>query len=644
MDQDTLYENEHLSQIKEMAIKELDLLRDEAENTASDILSAKRELQEEGSHSISNLSDPDNFEQLVELSQFATLVSDTITKHETIVKQIGQLERMIQSPYFARIDFRFPDEKEDSPVYIGRFSLWDDYTAMVHDWRSPIASMFYQFGLGDAYYEAPAGRITGTISLKRQYEIKNGILEYFFDASIEILDEFLRKLLSQNASTQMKSVVETIQRDQYVVIRDTENDVLMVQGVAGSGKTSIALHRVAYLMYKGLDDSLSNHHIIIISPNQLFERYISNVLPDLGEENTTSYLLDELFKAILKTRKIQTRYQFLERIISENDKSWVSVMKRSMEYKASEAFVQVLDKLSLPEADFNHVLEAYKKIFEDSAYFYELAKDVPCPAGIEDILRFTRGNLQSSSLFYDDAAALSYLYIKHCEYDEFRHIRQVVIDEAQDYYFLHFKILNLLFPNTRYTILGDINQTIEKSENLSFYEKIKDVIKRKKSAIVTLDKSFRCTKEILQFGAQLIGSEVKAFGRKGEMPGIYKLNAEDDLETLLNEIELCKEEGFRSICILCKSGKNSSALHKGLRKKTDVSLIKSESNVDLAGTFILPIYLSKGLEFDAVIIWDVDVTHYSTEDDRKLLYIACTRALHRLSLFYTGTLSPLLSF
>ena len=190
---------------------------------------------------------------------------------------------MIKSPYFARIDFKFDDEDEFEKIYIGRSSLRkNSYQEMyVYDWRSPIASVFYRFMTGEAFYDAPCGRVTGELNLKRQYEIKNGTLEYFFDSDVQIVDEFLRQLLSQNTTAKMKAIVETIQHEQDVVIRDMENDLLMVQGVAGSGKTSIALHRAAYLMYQGLQTKLSANNIMIISPNSIFEQYISNVLPEL---------------------------------------------------------------------------------------------------------------------------------------------------------------------------------------------------------------------------------------------------------------------------------------------------------------------------------------------------------------------------
>ena len=216
------------------------------------------------------------------LSQIASPIAEKLSDYEAVANRIAILEKLIECPYFARIDFQFEGESAFEKIYIGRASLRKEasYDLEVYDWRSPIAGMFYRFTRGAAFYEAPAGKITGEINLKRQYEIRKGRLEYFFDADLQIRDEFLRKMLSQNTSPKLKTIVETIQKEQDIVIRDMESDLMMVQGVAGSGKTSIALHRAAYLMYQGLSKRLAADNIIIISPNTVFEQYISDVLPE----------------------------------------------------------------------------------------------------------------------------------------------------------------------------------------------------------------------------------------------------------------------------------------------------------------------------------------------------------------------------
>ena len=290
------FEEKRLAQTISLAEEQLKQAKEAADKKKSEIIEAKKDVRENTEHGITSLYTSDGFEALVELSQYINPVTDKIIDYEEEEHKILLLEKMIKSPYFARIDFKFDDEDEFEKIYIGRSSLRkNSYQEMyVYDWRSPIASVFYRFMTGEAFYDAPCGRVTGELNLKRQYEIKNGILEYFFDSDVQIVDEFLRQLLSQNTTAKMKAIVETIQHEQDVVIRDMENDLLMVQGVAGSGKTSIALHRAAYLMYQGLQTKLSANNIMIISPNSIFEQYISNVLPELGEDNVISSVFEDI--------------------------------------------------------------------------------------------------------------------------------------------------------------------------------------------------------------------------------------------------------------------------------------------------------------------------------------------------------------
>lgn len=338
------YEENRLEQAISLAREQLEQAKESAEKKKSEIIEAKKEIHENTEHSIVNLWSSDGFEALAELSQYANPVTDKIIDYEEEEHRIFLLENMIKSPYFARIDFKFDDEGEFEKIYIGRSSLRKNgsHQMYVYDWRSPIASVFYRFMAGKAFYDAPCGRITGELGLKRQYEIRNGALEYFFDADVQIVDEFLRQLLSQNTTKQMKAIVETIQQEQDVAIRDMENDLLMVQGAAGSGKTSIALHRAAYLMYQGLQEKLSAHNIMIVSPNSVFEQYISNVLPELGEDNVVSVVFEDILGTILKSRKIQSRNDFLEDLISRSQ--YKEIVKNSIEFKTSRDFLEILDR------------------------------------------------------------------------------------------------------------------------------------------------------------------------------------------------------------------------------------------------------------------------------------------------------------
>lgn len=711
------FEEKRLAQTISLAEEQLKQAKEAADKKKSEIIEAKKDVRENTEHGITSLYTSDGFEALVELSQYINPVTDKIIDYEEEEHKILLLEKMIKSPYFARIDFKFDDEDEFEKIYIGRSSLRkNSYQEMyVYDWRSPIASVFYRFMTGEAFYDAPCGRVTGELNLKRQYEIKNGILEYFFDSDVQIVDEFLRQLLSQNTTAKMKAIVETIQHEQDVVIRDMENDLLMVQGVAGSGKTSIALHRAAYLMYQGLQTKLSANNIMIISPNSIFEQYISNVLPELGEDNVISSVFEDILSELLNGRKIQSRNDFLENLIVNS--KYKEISRNSIEFKTSSFFREILDQflidiprqwiefedvyyegkcvvsgqilkdkiLGRPETPLGikleqledyileqifgtvkgrghkeeknlikqeiqkfikiDIVELYKILFSNEAYFYSLLQNSNPSQNIKNIWKYTKENLEADSLYYDDAIAIAYLYLKIYGTNKYKNIKQVVIDEAQDYYPLQYEIFNLLFSNAKFTILGDMKQTLAKKEDISFYEQIQKILNKKKSSLIMLDKSFRCTNEILNFSLKFIeqSSQIKSFNRNGDSPKVYIAdNSEIFIDEIVKEIKLCQEKGFQSICLICKTEKNSTYLFNKIKHKLDIQLIKNGSVSDLQGVFILPVYMSKGLEFDTVLICDADSQNYHDEDDKNLLYVACTRALHKLSLFCENEVSPLI--
>ena len=711
------FEEKRLAQTISLAEEQLKQAKEAADKKKSEIIEAKKDVRENTEHGITSLYTSDGFEALVELSQYINPVTDKIIDYEEEEHKILLLEKMIKSPYFARIDFKFDDEDEFEKIYIGRSSLRkNSYQEMyVYDWRSPIASVFYRFMTGEAFYDAPCGRVTGELNLKRQYEIKNGKLEYFFDSDVQIVDEFLRQLLSQNTTAKMKAIVETIQHEQDVVIRDMENDLLMVQGVAGSGKTSIALHRAAYLMYQGLQTKLSANNIMIISPNSIFEQYISNVLPELGEDNVISSVFEDILSELLNGRKIQSRNDFLENLIVNS--KYKEISRNSIEFKTSSFFREILDQflidiprqwiefedvyyegkcvvsgqilkdkiLGRPETPLGikleqledyileqifgtgkgrghkeeknlikqeiqkfikiDIVELYKILFSNEAYFYSLLQNSNPSQNIKNIWKYTKENLEADSLYYDDAIAIAYLYLKIYGTNKYKNIKQVVIDEAQDYYPLQYEIFNFLFSNAKFTILGDMKQTLAKKEDISFYEQIQKILNKKKSSLIMLDKSFRCTNEILNFSLKFIeqSSQIKSFNRNGDSPKVYIAdNSEIFIDEIVKEIKLCQEKGFQSICLICKTEKNSTYLFNKIKHKLDIQLIKNGSASDLQGVFILPVYMSKGLEFDAVLICDADSQNYHDEDDKNLLYVACTRALHKLSLFCENEVSPLI--
>lgn len=712
--------------------------KDNAKNMEA-LIETNRDMWENASHST------DDFDNAVQLSQFYQPLAIGTNAVESSTKKIQLLDRLLKSAYFARIDFCSEGKARYEKIYIGRGMLSADIGKGIHifDWRSPIASLFYRFETGNAYYDAPGGRIAGDIGLKRQYEIKKGIFEYFFDADVQIADEFLRKMLSGNTTSKMKTIVETIQKDQDIAIRDMTHDLLMVQGIAGSGKTSIALHRVAYLKYQGLSNRLNSSDIIILSPNTLFEQYISNVLPELGEDEVKSIVFDDLVSSSLtgKTR-FQSRYDQTEMLISCAVPAEKELQKQSMAFKMCRDFGKILNRYanSLPTSHIaftdieydgktvftgqylkdrllqmdgnmslalklshlrHHIFEKihemrkdrmpklllqaredtehpfdwgeyarelsieestrlaqlvdgfikldsvalYKKLINTENLLFSLSEGIDLPDNIDAILHYSQRLLTGTTLQNEDALAATYLQLLIGAKDIYKQIRQVVVDEAQDYYSLHFEILKLLFPNARYTILGDINQTIEKQENMTLYERITEIIQPVSSCLMVMNKSFRCTKEILTFSMQFLDNDTpfESFNRSGDAPQLIEAPDIDLLdEKIVEETIYSKNKGYQSVGIICKDAHDAEVLHVRLKDKINIHLVRSGDNLDTAGVFIIPITMSKGLEFDSVLIYGVDMNLYHSADDKKLLYIASTRALHRLNLFYSGEKSPLL--
>lgn len=607
---------------------------------------------------------------------------------ESVINKRKRLTKILAIPYFGRIDFL--EKKENSkvmPIYIGIHTFYDPESraTLIHDWRAPVSSMFYDHELGEAGYRSPSGEIKGEISLKRQYRIRGGKMEFMIESALTVHDDILQKELSSNADDKMKNIVATIQREQNRIIRNEDIRTLIIQGVAGSGKTSIALHRIAYLLYT-FRDSISSKDILIISPNKVFSDYISNVLPELGEETVPETSMEQILSGVLEHKyKYQTYFGLVNELLEKPSSSLID----RIAYKASFGFISELDKFIL------HIENTYFKAADVKLTKYIT---IPAPFIEEQYLRFNRypirrrfdamadymldmlkiqytftvtttgrnllkkeirlmfaGNndiqvykdffkwtnnpgmfkmRKGHTLEYSDLAPLAYLHLalEGNGNQPFR-VKHLLIDEMQDYSPIQYKVIQKLFP-CRKTVLGDAGQSVNPYGS-STAETIQKSLTA--SEIMKLCKSYRSTFEITDFAQKIHpNAELEPVARHGEKPQILQFgSAVEELSGIMGLISTYRKSGYKSLGIICKTEQQAREMADVLKSyANDISFLSSQSSAFVQGIVITSAHMAKGLEFDEVIIPQTDERNYRSEIDKSMLYVAVTRAMHRLTLTF----------
>ena len=607
---------------------------------------------------------------------------------ESVINKHKRLTKILAIPYFGRIDFL--EKKENSkvmPIYIGIHTFYDPESraTLIHDWRAPVSSMFYDHELGEAGYRSPSGEIKGVISLKRQYRIRGGKMEFMIESALTVHDDILQKELSSNADDKMKNIVATIQREQNRIIRNEDIRTLIIQGVAGSGKTSIALHRIAYLLYT-FRDSISSKDILIISPNKVFSDYISNVLPELGEETVPETSMEQILSGVLEHKyKYQTYFGLVNELLEKPSSSLID----RIAYKASFGFISELDKFIL------HIENTYFKAADVKLTKYIT---IPAPFIEEQYLRFNRypirrrfdamadymldmlkiqyaftvttagrnllkkeirlmfaGNndiqvykdffkwtnnpgmfkmRKGHTLEYSDLAPLAYLHLalEGNGNQPFR-VKHLLIDEMQDYSPIQYKVIQKLFP-CRKTVLGDAGQSVNPYGS-STAETIQKSLTA--SEIMKLCKSYRSTFEITDFAQKIHpNAELEPVARHGEKPQILQFgSAVEELSGIMGLISTYRTSGYKSLGIICKTEQQAREMADVLKSyANDISFLSSQSSAFVQGIVITSAHMAKGLEFDEVIIPQTDERNYRSEIDKSMLYVAVTRAMHRLTLTF----------
>lgn len=607
---------------------------------------------------------------------------------ESVINKHKRLTKILAIPYFGRIDFL--EKKENSkvmPIYIGIHTFYDPESraTLIHDWRAPVSSMFYDHELGEAGYRSPSGEIKGVISLKRQYRIRGGKMEFMIESALTVHDDILQKELSSNVDDKMKNIVATIQREQNQIIRNEDIRTLIIQGVAGSGKTSIALHRIAYLLYT-FRDSISSKDILIISPNKVFSDYISNVLPELGEETVPETSMEQILSGVLEHKyKYQTYFGLVNELLEKPSSSLID----RIAYKASFGFISELDKFIL------HIENTYFKAADVKLTKYIT---IPAPFIEEQYLRFNRypirrrfdamadymldmlkiqyaftvttagrnllkkeirlmfaGNndiqvykdffkwtnnpgmfkmRKGHTLEYSDLAPLAYLHLalEGNGNQPFR-VKHLLIDEMQDYSPIQYKVIQKLFP-CRKTVLGDAGQSVNPYGS-STAETIQKSLTA--SEIMKLCKSYRSTFEITDFAQKIHpNAELEPVARHGEKPQILQFgSAVEELSGIMGLISTYRKSGYKSLGIICKTEQQAREMADVLKSyANDISFLSSQSSAFVQGIVITSAHMAKGLEFDEVIIPQTDERNYRSEIDKSMLYVAVTRAMHRLTLTF----------
>lgn len=673
--QEEIKEKAYLQKVLDKVEKAIHQIDFRIQNQVDDIRQAKDHMQE-------HKRDMDHLEK----NAVREVISNIAVQGDHAIERKRRLLRLRDVPYFGRIDFLKKGQQNPEPIYVGVYNFREEKAKqnMVYDWRAPISSMFYDFELGDAFYTSQEKRVEGSIDLKRQFRIRRGKMEYMLDSDVTIQDEMLQQELKQASSGKMRNIVATIQREQNAIIRNEDARHLILQGVAGSGKTSIALHRIAFLLYK-FKDTISSEDILIISPNKIFASYIANVLPELGEETVAETSMEEIARMLFEDQiNFRGFFDQVSDLLTHHDqklierirfKSSLQLLKKMDEYLLhleNTGFKPVdiiINRKPVPAwfigetfrkynrlpllARFNEIVsEIVKNVMihynyeimgrERTELHKTIRKMFPSVnlrmlykgfyewLGRKDLLKLSKG----STYEYSDVYPLLYLKMKLEGLKPDTKVKHLVVDEMQDYSAVQYIVLSKLFP-CNMTILGDINQSVNPF-SASGLETIREIFPG--STTMTILKSYRSTYEITRFTSELYGGiEVEPLERHGEEPTVTALRtAAEETAFIKHLIADFEKSEHNTLGIISKTAEQAGKLFESLSGHFEMNLIDAVSMAPGAGIVVTTAHLAKGLEFDRVIVPFVTEKNYQTETDQRMLYVACTRAMHRLALTYTG--------
>ncbi|MGN0251467.1 MAG: HelD family protein [Oliverpabstia sp.] len=658
----------------------LEKLQDRIRRIDSSILEGEKEIEGMHEYYWENYTEMDQYGYENFDNQQALLTQ--VNTNQAQMKMRRRLLKMLDSPYFARVDFRYEDEEEAEIFYIGigNFAENAGGVPLVYDWRAPVSGLFYDFDKGDAFYEAPGGRMEGEITAKWQYKIRQGKMIYAFESDIKIDDEILKAELGSNGDVQLKNIIRTIQKEQNAIIRNTSDRIMVIQGAAGSGKTSVALHRIAYLLYHDRKN-LKSSNILILSPNGIFSDYISHILPELGEENIQEMSFD--FFAYRQLRDTvadcEEKYDLIEQNMRDSGCVDAYHQKQSGEFVSQmEGYLLMLEDelMQFQDVDFRGYRIKSAQVID---LFYHKFLDIPLLSRMEAVMEYLIDEYETLAgkdleeeeklyfqekflrmyetrdlyviynrflercgydtlpdvpyekrmLRYEDVYPMLYMKYRLSRPEQRKNIKHLVIDEMQDYSRMQYEILMQLFP-CRMTILGDKAQTMD--------EKQQDVTRflprlmRHGCRVIEMNKSYRNTVEIARYAADLAGiKDLDLFERHGK-PVTEETFGDltEAVEQITKDVRL-GTEAFETAAVLTMTEEEAWEIYHLLETKMPVNYVDRNSSNFRKGLTVTTFYLAKGLEFDQVF------TVYGKQKENALIrqakYICATRALHELYMF-----------
>lgn len=590
---------------------------------------------------------------------------------EQLNRDKSMFQRITPKPFFAKITFAEIGGQPES-YYIGLKNIADGDDQIVIDWRTPMASLLYFSSLGKTSFTAPMGKIDVDLMLKRQFRLEPNKIVWYVDTNTKIDDNILQEILSQNTSSHMSNIVQTIQEEQNAIIRKPAQQTVIINGIAGSGKTSIAMHRISYILYSN-KGNIASKNVLVVSPNRLFSTYIGDLLPELGEENVYACpMMQVLIDSDLAPKKCGSK-------ISMVDNQFIDkARKNEIDKKYSIAF---FDEVQRYLEDFDlapYAIDAFnengynipdehiraiptKKITDiaskiESLVYGVLIKEYPRVPDrllqkaknkivmqmkkiitaelIMDKMYMDMGlHYGEGEMGYEDAPIYSYINAQVKGVSPNYFIRHIFVDEMQDYDPFSIYLLKKIYPDAIMTLAGDYNQNL--LSNQSNLEMLKRLFPNVK--VDNLDVSYRSTNEIIEFAQKIVNGKIDArLVRHGDQPKVMRCDTADDFVTQVRAIV----EAYPNdkIAVIAKTLTEANKLAKILK---DFTFIRDERDDALltSDKIITTTYLSKGLEYDRVILSNVDNENYSTDLDKQNLYVACTRALHGLYLTYSHEVS-----